>query len=100
MKGTASPTHYTIVYNDLIEESQQTKDSAPYLEFKRDVQILAFKLCFLYYNWTGAIKTPSAVRYAHTLSNFIGDRYNPRKGDDTLIQAHPRYDKNRSLYFI
>nr|BAC02573.1 piwi-related protein [Tetrahymena thermophila] len=99
-QGTASPTHYTIIYNDMIDEALQKDNSPQYREFKRDLQVLAFKLCFLYYNWTGAIKTPSAVRYAHTLSNFVGDRYNPRKNDDTLIQAHPKYDKFRSLYFI
>ena len=39
------------------------------------VQSLAFKLCFLYYNWTGSIKVPGPVRYAHCFSNFIGERY-------------------------
>lgn len=35
--GTASPTHYTIVYNDMIEEELQKQNSKEYIEFKRDI---------------------------------------------------------------
>lgn len=32
---------------------------------------LTFKLCFLYYNTIGAIKTPAPIHYASKLSSFI-----------------------------
>lgn len=40
-----------------------------------DVKVLTFKLCWLFYNYTGSIKIPAPVRYAHCLCNFIGDNY-------------------------
>lgn len=86
-QGTASPTHYTVVHNDIGPEATQ------------NLQVLSYKLCYLYYNWTGSIKEPSPIRYAHTLSNLIGERYNPRK-PETLILPHESYLEKKALYFI
>ncbi|EGR29830.1 paz and PIWI domain protein, partial [Ichthyophthirius multifiliis] len=98
-QGTSSPTHYYIVYNDIIPFELQKLEFREYIQFKRELQLLAFKSTFLYYNYSGAIKEPSAVRYAHVLCNFVGQKYNPSV-PNSLIQAHQQYDNLQSLYFI
>ena len=44
-QGTVSPTHYNIIY----DFSGWSLDRH---------QLLAYKLCHLYYNWAGAIRVP------------------------------------------
>ncbi len=46
LQGTVQPTHYHVLVNDL-----QGKQN-----IMRDLQILAYKLCYMYYNFSGAIK--------------------------------------------
>ena len=65
-QGTASPTHYIIIENDFGKE------------INRDIAVLSYKLCFLFYNWTGAIKSPAPLRYATQLATFVGTPYNPK----------------------
>ena len=33
---------------------------------------LAFKLCYMYYNWTGGIKVPAPTMMAHKLAYLVG----------------------------
>ena len=57
--GMASPTLYRIIEN----------------ESKFDlftIARLAFKLCYLYYNWTGGIKVPAPTMMAHKLAFLVG----------------------------
>jgi aubergine-like protein len=57
--GMASPTLYRIIEN----------------EKKVDLMTiarLAFKLCYLYYNWTGGIKVPAPTMMAHKLAFLVG----------------------------
>ena len=59
-RGVPLPTKYVIVANTL--------------EYTlKDIELLTFRLCFLYYNVTGAISEPAPIRYAHRLSNMIGE---------------------------
>ena len=44
-QGTVSPTHYNLIY-----------DSSGWNLDRH--QLLAYKLCHLYYNWAGAIRVP------------------------------------------
>lgn len=39
---------------------------------------LTFKLCFLYYNTIGAIKTPAPIHYANKMSSFIKENSDDR----------------------
>ena len=38
------------------------------------IEDLTYKLCYTYYNVSGAIKEPAAIRYAHRLAALIGER--------------------------
>ncbi|CAK75192.1 unnamed protein product (macronuclear) [Paramecium tetraurelia] len=84
-QGTVTPTLYKVLYSDL-QGIEQT------------IKILTFKLCWLYYNFTGSIKIPAPVRYAHCLCNFIGDNYDDRDQMKFLPQSDLIHQK--VLFYI
>ncbi len=59
-QGTASPIHY----QSLCDDSNSNPD---------DVYAFVYKLCYLYYNWSGSIKVPAPVHYAKKLAYLVGD---------------------------
>ena len=84
-QGVVSPTHYTVLYDDIKEEEEK-------------IQLLTYKLCFTYYNVSGSIKVPAPIQYAHRLANLVGDR---GKGKNEIPVPHKYFGKNlKSLYFI
>ncbi|KAI4463539.1 eukaryotic translation initiation factor 2c [Holotrichia oblita] len=58
-QGTVTPTHYIVVTN--------TAGIKP-----DHLQKLAYKLCHLYYNWSGTIRVPAPCQYAHKLAYLVG----------------------------
>jgi aubergine-like protein len=60
-QGMSTPTRYTVVYDSVGESPDQ-------------IELLTYKLCYTYYNVSGSIKEPSAIRYAHRLAALIGER--------------------------
>uniref|UniRef100_A0A336M4G2 Lipid droplet-associated hydrolase n=1 Tax=Culicoides sonorensis TaxID=179676 RepID=A0A336M4G2_CULSO len=58
-QGTVSPTHYIVV-----DDTSQMKPDI--------VQRLAYKLCFMYYNWPGTVRVPACCQYAHKMAFLIG----------------------------
>lgn len=59
-QGTANPTHYEIVYNELS------------MSFD-DIVGLTYDLTWNYYNWMGPVKVPAPVQYAHKLCALNGE---------------------------
>ncbi|XP_008948124.1 PREDICTED: piwi-like protein 1 isoform X2 [Merops nubicus] len=57
--GCVSPTHYNVIY----DTSKLKPDH---------VQRLTYKLCHLYYNWSGVIRVPAPCQYAHKLAFLVG----------------------------
>jgi aubergine-like protein len=58
-QGMASPTLYRIINND-----SETEIMA--------IARLAYRLCFMYYNWTGGVKIPAPTMMAHKLAFIVG----------------------------
>ena len=58
-QGMASPTLYRIINNDAQVETMA-------------VARLAFRLCYMYYNWTGGVKIPAPTMMAHKLAFIVG----------------------------
>lgn len=58
-QGTATPTHYEVVYNDTNIKLEELYE-------------LTYNLTFSYTNWTGAVKVPGVVQYAHKQATLIG----------------------------
>ena len=59
-QGTAAPIHYQCLCDD--------SNSDP-----NDIYTFVYKLCYLYYNWSGSIKVPAPVHYAKKLGFLVGD---------------------------
>lgn len=84
-QGVASSIHYSIVYDDFkILES--------------DFHLLMYRLCFLYYNWTGGIKVPAPCQYAHKLAYLLGEKLADKK---SCPVPHARFNQQiKSLYYL
>lgn len=84
-QGMASPTRYTILYDTV----KETPDK---------IELLTYKLCYTYYNVSGAIKEPSVIRYAHRLAALVGERGGKNRDPPTV---HAEFEnKEPTLYFI
>ena len=84
-QGMPTPTRYAIICDDI-------KDSP------HKVEHLTYKLCWTYYNVSGAIKEPSVIRYAHRLAALVGERGG--KGHEPPVVHQGFEQKDPSLYFI
>jgi len=58
-QGTATPTHYLVVFD--------TSGYSPDI-----LHQLTYKLCHLYYNWSGTVRVPAPCQYAHKLAFLVG----------------------------
>lgn len=70
IRGVAQPTHYVVLRSTV----KQTLE---------ELELFTYRICYLYYNVTGAISEPAPIRYAHRLSNVVGDApgvYQPNAG--------------------
>ncbi|KAM9055897.1 LOW QUALITY PROTEIN: piwi-like protein 3 [Megaptera novaeangliae] len=56
--GTVTPTHYNVIHDTL------------YLS--PDAVDLTYKLCHMYYNFSGIIRVPAPCHYAHKLAYLVG----------------------------
>jgi aubergine-like protein len=80
-QGISQAMHYKIIFDEI--------------ELKpEDVHLLVYKMCFLYYNWTGGIKTPAPAHYAKKLAYLVGDKLSS-KGHVELPNQ-----KIEGLYFL
>jgi len=81
----STPTRYTVVYDSVGESPEM-------------IELLTYKLCYTYYNVSGSIKEPSAIRYAHRLAALIGERGGKNKQPP---KPHNDFEtKDPTLYFI
>jgi len=78
-KGTSSPTHYLV----LVDESHSLLPDA--------LQVLTYRLSFMYFNFAGSTKFPAPLMYAQKLATFSATAVSSKT-------HHPRL-KN-SLYYL
>ncbi|XP_046683937.1 piwi-like protein Ago3 [Homalodisca vitripennis] len=58
-QGTVTPTHYVVLHNTTTMDPDK-------------IQRLTYKMCHLYYNWSGTIRVPAPCQYAHKLAHLVG----------------------------
>jgi len=78
-QGVPTPSHYTILHDSI--------GMGPEL-----IQALTYKLCWLYYNYSGPVKIPAPLKYADKMCKLLGERGN--------IVPHKRFQELAGLYFI
>ncbi len=84
-QGMACPTRYTVIHDEIGESPDQ-------------IELLTYKMCFTYYNVSGAIKVPSVIQYAHRLAYLVGERGSKKIEPP---KPHTHFEDNlASLYFI
>ena len=57
-QGTATPTKFSVLHNDCNGLS------------KTDLEKVSFYMCFYYWNWSGAIRVPSVLKFSELCSKF------------------------------
>ncbi|XP_006902421.1 PREDICTED: piwi-like protein 4 [Elephantulus edwardii] len=76
-QGTVNPTYYNVIYDDN--------------GLKPDhMQRLTFKLCHLYYNWSGLISVPAPCQYARKLTFLVAQS----------IHKEPSLELAGSLFYL
>ncbi|XP_065086066.1 protein aubergine-like [Ochlerotatus camptorhynchus] len=76
-QGTVSPTAYNIIY----DTSGLKIDH---------LQMLTYKQCHLYYNWSGTTRVPAVCQYAHKLAFLVGQ----------FLHQPPSNLLEKKLYFL
>ncbi|XP_038111911.1 protein aubergine [Culex quinquefasciatus] len=76
-QGTVSPTAYNVIY----DTSNLKIDH---------LQMLSYKQCHLYYNWSGTTRVPAVCQYAHKLAFLVGQ----------FLHQSPSNLLEKKLYFL
>jgi aubergine len=76
-QGTVSPTSYNIIRDEFGLKPDQ-------------IQTLTYRMCHLYYNWSGTVRVPAMCQYAHKLAFLVGQ----------YIHQSPSANLEKRLYFL
>jgi len=83
--GCPAATHYNVMFDSHRSE-------------KRDIYLMMYKLCHLYYNWTGAIKVPAPCQYSRRLALMVGEKLTEK--DKIYLPGKTLWQNYNSLYFL
>ena len=95
-QGIASSSHYFILSYCINNEDDYNETNEIPEEVLKKIQVLTYKLCFMYYHQSGSIKVPAPIQYARKLSEFIVNRWT---SNDQLL-PHEAFESYIGLYFI
>jgi aubergine-like protein len=84
-QGLSQATHYNVIYDNSAANVQ-------------DIHNFVYKLCYLYFNWTGGIKIPAPCQYAKKLAFLVGDKLSSKEG--IVVPGEKFLTEIRSLYFL
>ncbi|KAH8412600.1 hypothetical protein KR009_003550 [Drosophila setifemur] len=76
-QGTVSPTSYNVLYSNIRLSPDQ-------------IQKLTYKMCHLYYNWSGTTRVPAVCQYAKKLATLVG----------TYLHAIPQNALEKKFYYL
>lgn len=76
-QGTITPTYYNIIHDESGLPAERH-------------QMVAFKMCFNYYNWSGTVRVPAPCQYAHKLALLCGEH----------LHQVPNANMNDRLHFL
>ncbi|KAH8403084.1 hypothetical protein KR222_004302, partial [Zaprionus bogoriensis] len=76
-QGSVSPTSYNVIYSNIRLSPDQ-------------IQKLTYKMCHLYYNWSGTTRVPAVCQYAKKLATLVG----------TNLHAIPQNALEKKFYYL
>lgn len=76
-QGTVSPTSYNVVYDNLGLNADR-------------LQMLTYKMCHMYFNFSGTVRVPAVCQYAHKLAFLIAES----------VHRAPSSGLENQLYFL
>lgn len=76
-QGSVSPTSYNVIYSNIRLSPDQ-------------LQKLTYKMCHLYYNWSGTTRVPAVCQYAKKLATLVG----------TNLHAIPQNALEKKFYYL
>ncbi|BFF94970.1 protein piwi [Drosophila madeirensis] len=76
-QGTVSPTSYNVLYSNIRLSPDQ-------------IQKLTYKMCHLYYNWSGTTRVPAVCQYAKKLATLVG----------THLHAIPQSALEKKFFYL
>ncbi|PBC29299.1 Protein piwi [Apis cerana cerana] len=76
-QGTVTPCAYNVIADSTGWKADQ-------------MQRMTYKLCHMYYNWSGTVRVPAPCQYAHKLAFLVAQKMGERKG--TNLYYPPDYD--------
>eukprot|EP00826_Nyctotherus_ovalis_P034386 TRINITY_DN2855_c0_g2_i2.p1 TRINITY_DN2855_c0_g2~~TRINITY_DN2855_c0_g2_i2.p1 ORF type:complete len:305 (-),score=84.12 TRINITY_DN2855_c0_g2_i2:98-904(-) len=74
-QGTAIPTHYNVLYDSSSLDPEK-------------LYALTYRLCFLYYNWMGAIRVPAPCHYAHKLAFMAANHIEGTPSESLAVKLY------------
>lgn len=77
-QGTTSPTLYNVIHDTTTEMMPDR------------VQLWTYKMCHIYYNWSGTVRVPAVMQYATKLSFLVANS----------IHRLPNNGLENKLYFL
>jgi aubergine-like protein len=84
-QGVAQPVHYYLVYDDYEVNPTQ-------------LYSLIYKLCYMYFNWTGSIKIPAPCQYVKKLTQMTGEKLSDKS---YMCRPNVRFENElKTLYFL
>jgi len=76
-QGSVSPTSYNVIFDN----SGLDPDK---------MQRFTYKMTHLYYNWSGTVRVPAPVQYAHKLAQLTGQN----------LHRPPHIGQDKTLYYL
>jgi aubergine-like protein len=87
--GLANPVHYAVLHDGSQEDpARSIRPHALYA--------LTYKLCFMYYNWSGPVRAPAPCMFAHKLAYLLGDL----QDKDTTYLPKPKLMSTVSCWYL
>lgn len=97
-QGTAAPTHYHVVsHYDYNSQNQYVEMNDTVIQSHLPkLELLTYKMCYMYYNYSGAIRLPAPLKYAEVLGSMVSKMEN----HGNFVKPHNWFEKLKTLFYI
>lgn len=87
-QGLANPVYYSVLHDGTAGSDAPLRPCQLYA--------LTYKLCFMYYNWTGPVRAPAPLMFAHKLAYLLGEI----SDHDLTVVPQPKLAASVSCWYL